>query len=136
MKTYALEKLSWKTIQYDNLFYLSLVFNGNILIKKNTTISMIVNPNINDDSELISFIFQANTTINQFIQNNLDSIGEQRVFKYFAYNDNIICRHFFLNLLQANGLADEELTNFIKQDTESIFSTYPTLRKLANNKYY
>ncbi len=38
-----------------------------------------------------------------------------------------------LNLLNANGIDNNDITNFVKQDTESIFSSNPTLRKLANN---
>jgi hypothetical protein len=58
-------------------------------------------------------------------------MGEQKFFTYSAYDNN--CQHFLLNLLRANGLANEELTQFIKQDTESIFSTNSAIRKLSNN---
>ena len=58
-------------------------------------------------------------------------MGEQKFFTYSAYDNN--CQHFILSLLQSNGIANTELTNFVKQDTESIFSTNPTLRKLSNN---
>jgi hypothetical protein len=58
-------------------------------------------------------------------------MGEQKFFTYSVYDNN--CQHFLLNLLRANGLANEELTQFIKQDTESIFSTNSAIRKLSNN---
>ena len=132
MIKYALETVSWKKIQYDKLFHLSLVFNGNILIEKNSIISMTINPHINSESDVVSFDnTHQHITINQFIQNALSQMGEQKFFTYSAYNNN--CQHFLLNLLQANLFNSEELTNFIKQDTESIFSTNSAIRKLSNN---
>ena len=132
MIKYALETVSWKTIQYDKLFHLSLVFNGNILIEKNSIISMTINPHINSESDVVSFDnTHQHITINQFIQNALSQMGEQKFFTYSAYDNN--CQHFLLNLLQANLFNSEELTNFIKQDTESIFSTNSAIRKLSNN---
>ena len=129
---YALETVSWKKIQYDKLFHLSLVFNGNILIEKNSIVSMTINPHINSDSDMVSFDYpHQHITINQFIQSALIQMGEQKFFTYSAYDNN--CQHFLLNLLRANGLANEELTQFIKQDTESIFSTNSAIRKLSNN---
>jgi hypothetical protein len=118
--------------QYDKLFHLSLVFNGNILIEKNSIVSMTINPHINSDSDMVSFDYpHQHITINQFIQNALTQMGEQKFFTYSAYDNN--CQHFLLNLIRANGLANEELTQFIKQDTESIFSTNSAIRKLSNN---
>ena len=38
-----------------------------------------------------------------------------------------------LNLLSSNGILTNELNDFIKQNTESIFANNPTLRKLTNN---
>jgi hypothetical protein len=131
MIKFAIESLSWNKIEYDKLFHLSLIFNGNILIEKNSIISMTVNPNISTESEVISFEFKENSTINQFIQNALVYMGGQKFFTYSAYDNN--CQYFLLNLLQSNGIANTELTNFIKQDTESIFATNPTLRILSNN---
>ena len=47
MVTFAIETLSWNKIEYDKLFHLSLIlFNGNILIEKNSIISMTVHPKI------------------------------------------------------------------------------------------
>lgn len=132
MIKYALETVSWKTIQYDKLFHLSLIFNGNILIEKNSLISMTIHPHINSESDVVSFDYpHQHVTINQFIQGALSQMGEQKFFAYSAYDNN--CQHFLLNLLQANGLANEELSRFIKQDTESIFSTNSAIRKLSNS---
>ena len=127
----ALEIVSWSTIQYDQLFHLSIVFNGNILLEKNSVINMSVNPNFKPDTETISVHVPSNMTINQFIQNGLNHMGPDKFFTYSAYDNN--CQVFIMNLLHANGIQDSDADNFIKQDTESIFSSNPTLRRLTNN---
>jgi len=106
MVKFAIETLSWNKIEYDKLFHLSLIFNGNILIEKNSIISMTVHPKISTESEVISFDFEVNSTINQFIQNALVYMGEQKFFTYSAYDNN--CQHFILSLLQSNGIANTE----------------------------
>ena len=128
----ALEIASWSTIQYDQLFHLYMVFNGNILLEKNSVVNMSINPNFASDTETISVHVPSNNmTINQFIQNGLSNIGPDKFFTYSAYDNN--CQVFIMNLLHANGIQDSDADNFIKQDTESIFSSNPTLRRLTNN---
>ena len=58
-------------------------------------------------------------------------MGETKFFSYSGYDNN--CQSFVLNLLNSNGILTNELCDFIKQNTESIFATNPTLRKLTNN---
>jgi hypothetical protein len=73
----------------------------------------------------------SNTTINTFIENCLKSMGDQKFYSYSSYQNN--CQNFVINLLNSNFLLTNELNNFIKQSTESIFENSPNLRKLANN---
>ena len=127
----ALELVSWSTIQYDQLFHLYMVFNGNILLEKNSVVNMSINPNFTPDTETLSVVVPSNMTINQFIQNGLSNMGPDKFFTYSAYDNN--CQVFIMNLLHANGIQDNDADNFIKQDTESIFSSNPTLRRLTNN---
>nr|WPF46688.1 MAG: hypothetical protein [Lake Baikal virophage 9] len=127
----ALEIASWSTIKYDQLFHLSMVFNGNILIEKNSVISMTINPKFPPDTETISINIPANMTINQFIQNGLTTMGPDKFFSYSAFDNN--CQVFIMNLLNSNNIDNDDANNFIKQDTESIFASNPTLRKLTNN---
>lgn len=127
----ALEIASWSTIQYDKLFHLGMVFNGNILLEKNSVVNMSINPNFTPDTETLSVVVPSNMTINHFIQNGLNNMGSDKFFTYSAYNNN--CQVFIMNLLHANGIQDNDVDNFIKQDTESIFSSNPTLRRLTNN---
>ena len=126
----ALELVSWSTIQYDQLFHLYMVFNGNILLEKNSVVNMSINPST-PDTETISVHVPSNMTINQFIQNGLNNMGPDKFFTYSAYDNN--CQVFIMNLLHANGIQDNDADSFIKQDTESIFSSNPTLRRLTNN---
>jgi hypothetical protein len=126
----ALEIASWNTIQYDKLFHLSMVFNGNILLEKNSVVSMTINPKFPQDTETIN-VMSSNITINEFIQNGLNMMGIDKFFSYSAYDNN--CQVFIMNLLHANGIDNDDANHFIKQDTESIFSSNPTLRRLTNN---
>jgi len=127
----ALELASFSTIKYDQLFHLSMVFNNNILLEKNSVVNMTINPKFPQDTEFMSVNIDSNMTINQFIQNGLNSIGPDKFFSYSSYDNN--CQYFILNLLHANGIDNADADNFIKQDTEYIFSNNPTLRKLSNN---
>jgi hypothetical protein len=127
----ALEIASWSTIQYDKLFHLGMVFNGNILLEKNSVVNMAINPKFPPDTETMSINIDSNLTINDFIQNGLNRMQPDKFFSYSSYDNN--CQYFVLNLLNANGIDNDDITNFVKQDTESIFSSNPTLRKLANN---
>jgi len=127
----ALEVAVWSTIQYDKLFHLGMVFNGNILLEKNSVVNMSINAKFPPDTETMSINIDSNITINDFIQNGLSNMGPDKFFSYSSYDNN--CQYFVLNLLNANGIDNDDITNFVKQDTESIFSSNPTLRKLANN---
>jgi hypothetical protein len=127
----ALEIASWSTIQYDKLFHLGMIFNGNILLEKNSVVNMSLNPRLPQDTQTMSININANITINQFIQNGMNGMGIDKFFSYSAYDNN--CQYFVLNLLHANGIDNDDANNFIKQNTEQIFSSNPTLRRFTNN---
>lgn len=127
----ALEIVSLKELEYDKLFHLFVLINGHILLEKNSVINMQINPKLNGDMEHMTAPDPPNTTINQFIERCLHQMGPQKFFSYSAYDNN--CQNFQLHLLSANHILNPDLENFIKQNTESIFASNPTLRKLANN---
>lgn len=115
---------------YDRLFHLFLVLSTNtdeVLLEKNSVINMDLNPKIKAEYLTIQNIPQ-NVTINELLHNTQQRMGEEDFYKYSAYNNN--CQHFILNVLQSNNI--NEGLDFVKQDTEEIFSTHPNLRKLAN----
>ena len=83
------------------------------------------------DTEFINIQFNQSITINQFINNTLQDIGSEKFFSYSSYDNN--CQDFALSLLYANGINDDGLISFIKQNTEYIFRNNPYLRRFANN---
>ena len=127
----ALEIASLKQLEYNQLFHLFVIINGHVLLEKNSVINMQINPKLNGDMEHLTAPEPPNTTINQFIERCLHQMGPQKFFSYSSYNNN--CQNFALNLLSSNGILTPDLSNFIKQNTESIFASNPTLRKLTNN---
>ena len=69
-----------------------------------------------------------NLTVNILLGNTENLMGRQKFLSYSAYDNN--CRHFILNVLQANGI--NEGMDFIKQNMEGIFQNNESLRKFAN----
>ena len=57
--------------------------------------------------------------------------GNDKFVTYSSYDNN--CQYFILNLLCRNGINDNNLNNFIKQNSESIFTSNPALWKFTNN---
>ena len=126
-----LELSSLQNIQYDQLFHLGLIFNNQVLLEKNSIINMNINPKLSKDTEFINIKFNQSITINQFINNGLQYMGSEKFFSYSSYDNN--CQDFVLNLLYANGVNDDGLISFIKQDISSIFANNPYLRRFTNN---
>jgi hypothetical protein len=120
---------------YDKLFHLSVIFtlqNGTkILVEKNEVINMEINPklnNFNDESLIINKPFN-NLTLNKALENTQKRMGNN-YFSYQASHNN--CQNFILNILESNGLLDDENKEFIKQNTEKIFNKLPHLKKLSD----
>ena len=114
----ALEIASWNTIQYDKLFHLSMVFNGNILLEKNSVVSMTINPKFPQDTETIN-VMSPNITINEFIQNGLNMMGIDKVFSYSAYDNN--CQVFIMNLLHSNNIDNDDADNLLSKIRNQYF---------------
>jgi len=126
-----LELTSLKSIPYDNLFHLGLILNNQVLLEKNSIINMEINPRLPKDTEFVNMSFNQSININQFINNGLQFTGQDKFFTYSAYDNN--CQYFALNLLYANGINDDSLISFVKQNTEDIFRNNPYLRRFSNN---
>ena len=68
-------------------------------------------------------------TMNILLERTKHQMGSQ-FFTYQSNSNN--CQHFQLNLLHANGMLNENFSQFIKQDATSVFKNNPNLRKFAN----
>jgi len=127
----ALQIASFNQVPYEHLFHLFVIINGHVLLEKNSVINIDLRPKIPANTEQMACPVPQNTTIYQFVERCLHQMGPEKFFSYSSYDNN--CQYFILNLLNSNGILTNELSNFIKQNTESIFASNPTLRKLTNN---
>ena len=69
-------------------------------------------------------------TVNQLVENTRNQMGAKFI-PYSAYGNN--CQTFIMNVLTANGMNDQSVLDFVKQDTNGIFNTHPNFRKFANS---
>ena len=126
-----LELTSLQSIHYDDLFHLGLILNNQVLLEKNSIINMEINPRLPKDTEFVNMNFNQSISINQFINNGLQFMGVDKFFTYQSTSNN--CQDFAMSLLIANGINDDSLNTFIKQDVRSIFANNAYLRRFVNN---
>jgi hypothetical protein len=120
-----------KKYGYDKLFHLYLVATVNmgtkkipILIEKNE----IINIKQASDSDLLkengAFMQVTNPpvphglTVNQLLQSTRDKMGDDRYWQYNAFTNN--CQVFIKYILDANGMMNQELLDFIMQNAQAI----------------
>ena len=118
---------------YDKLYHLGLIVyfsNGkSVILQKEATIKI-------DDvyslknRELRNIEIPNNLTLNTLLKTVYDKVGN-KLFLYSGYNNN--CQNFVINILESNNLLnDEDLRNYIKQDTDDIFQN-DKVRKIVNS---
>jgi hypothetical protein len=123
-----------KEANYDKLFHLYMIvklsYYEYILIEKNERINihkvnkidnMIENKEINNINNL---------TINEMLNNTINRIGNDNFYTYKAHSWN--CQNFIMNVLKSNNLLDNELMDFILQDTEKIFYKMGYLKPISD----
>jgi hypothetical protein len=102
---------------------------GDVLIEKNEVIYICKVKGIKDPkNEKIRITNFPSTTINELLNKARQRMGDNKCFERSANNNN--CQDYILNILKANNIYGA--TNFIKQNTESIFENHPEIRKGIN----
>ena len=117
------------TVPYDNLFHLFMVFNtskGEILFEKNARIN--ASTTIPKSEDWYDLNDVPHLTLNDYIQNTKKAMGS-RFFPYHPNTNN--CQDFISGVLQANGIRDQNVYNFVKQDTSMIFKNKGWLSGMA-----
>jgi hypothetical protein len=117
------------TVPYDNLFHLFIIFKtskGEILFEKNARINAsLIIPKSEDWYDLNNV---PRMTLNDYIQNTKKFMKE----KFFTYHQSTNnCQDFISGVLQANGIRDQNVYNFVKQDTTMIFKNKGWLSGMA-----
>jgi hypothetical protein len=117
------------TVPYDDLFHLFMVFNtskGEILLEKNARIN--ASTTIPKSEDWYDLNDVPNITFNDYVQNAKKAMGS----KFFPYHPNTNnCQDFIKGVLEANGIRDQNVYNFVKQDTSMIFKDKGWLSGLA-----
>lgn len=119
---------------YDKLFHLRLQVTCRsgfkFTIEKNEVIVVNLGFRSDKDDEAINIPHSFAVTIDNFLLNAEDAMGK-RFFIYNAASSN--CQDFCLGLVQSNGVNNDNVNKFIKQETTAIFANHPNLRKFANS---
>lgn len=84
---------------------------------------------ISDKAECRS-ISGNNIPLGEFIEKAMKRMGEDKYIDYDAIFNN--CQDHLLASLQANGLSNPDITNFIKQDTEDLIENTPAFSKVLS----
>ena len=117
------------TVPYDQLFHLFMVFKtskGEILFEKNARIN--ASTTIPKSEDWYDLNDVPKMTLNDYIQNTKKFMGP-KMFPYHPSTNN--CQDFIKGVLEANGIRDQNVYNFVKQDTSSIFKNKGWLSSTA-----
>jgi hypothetical protein len=90
---------------------------------------MDIDASIRNGSDTMKVPIPAGLTLNVMLANTEKEMGG-KFLKYSAYNNN--CQDFIMAVLKSNGLGDDAIYSFVKQDTKSLFSDNSFLRKVSN----
>jgi len=122
---------------FDDIFHLYLVItlkDGNVFtLEKNAIIELnqVSNTFHRDKSECRNIqINRDNITLKDLLTKTELQMGN-RFYTYSAKNNN--CQEFVIQILKSNQLGDENIYDFIKQDTKQLFKDDSYLRKLSNS---
>ena len=120
-------------LPYDDLFHLFMVVKtdkgSQFLIEKNARIHATRNvPNLPNTTTMKVLNIPANLSVSDLIDNTQKQMGD----KFLPYNPvSNNCQDFITAVLQANQLATTENSAFVKQNTDSLFKSDPTLSKIS-----
>ena len=119
---------------YDTLFHLRMIAeldNGKkISIEKLDTIEISTNAKIEMNSDTLDINVPSRDLTLQTLMENTKSKMGNKFYPYSGYNNN--CQDFLINILSANDLNSPASTDFIKQDTKTLFRNNAFLRKTVN----
>ena len=119
-------------VPYDNLFHLFFEFTVDgekWIIEKIERITLVKEDRSQKQGAEFTPSFPVNKTVKELFTNTQNFMGD-RFLPYQSNSNN--CQVFIMGVLQGNGLSNQELAEFVKQDTRSIFKNSPYLRKFAN----
>tara|TARA_R110000765_G_scaffold180900_2_gene286822 strand:+ start:12265 stop:14430 length:2166 start_codon:yes stop_codon:yes gene_type:complete len=119
---------------YDQLYHLYMwikVQGQNIILEKNESISMDIDASVRNGSDTmkVSLPTDRTLTLNELMANT-EPYMKQKFLTYSAKDNN--CQDWVMAVLKSNGLGDDAIYSFVKQDTKSLFANDNFLRKVSN----
>lgn len=119
-----------KKQNYDSLFHLKIRINNQIDFEKEQSVQL-RHKQDNQGQEVLRITTIPNLTIGEFIENTIKFMGLHKFLSYDGLRNN--CQHFVLSALHANHIEDQTYDAFVKQNTEEIFKSTPSLLKKLMN---
>lgn len=121
-----------KEAGYDNLFHLSLWINDKYNLEKNEVISLSISSPIKSNSETKTInIIPNNLTFQTLIDRTRKFMGDSKFSSYNFETNN--CQDFLISVLNSNRIGNQSDRAFIKQDTDKVVQSIPTIAKLLAN---
>lgn len=119
-----------KSKGYDKMFHLSIEINGKYTLEK-VAVPRITTTTTKSDAETMDVPLKKDLTIGELIDNTIKYMGKEKFSSYDVASNN--CQLFTKSILQANGLLNKCLLNFIEQDVESIYKHLPKYAKVITD---
>jgi hypothetical protein len=114
----------------DKLFHLGVMVSVKkdnqqqyIIIEKNEVVNVApTSPSI-QGQEIMNGNVPPNTTLGEFLEKGISSVGDVRFFKYDPFTNN--CQDFVATLLSANGVYSDQARDFTKQNIDQLVNKLP-----------
>jgi hypothetical protein len=119
-----IDLVSLRKTPYDKLFHLYGLLkleNGDFYRFEKNQVIAIQKYNRESDSDCVQVPLSKSILFGEFFMKGQQSIGTD-YFKYDGFSNN--CQDFILGVLKGNGLLNEELKKFIKQDVENLVPSF------------
>lgn len=122
-----------KDINVDKFFHLRAIINDKYSLEKNEVIRFYKSNKIESGAEVMDVVIPQNnpTTIQEMMDKTKAQMGDEKFTSYDAETNN--CGVFLYNVLSANGWINNKASEFTLQETEKLFSKFPSLSKLVVN---
>ena len=133
LATFGQYEKALKDINVDKFFHLRAIINDKYSLEKNEVIRFYKSNKIESGAEVLDVIIPQNnpTSIQEMMDKTKAQMGDDKFTSYNAQDNN--CGVFLNNVLSANGWLNSKSSEFTLQETEKLFSKFPSLSKMLVN---
>ena len=111
---------------YEEMLHLSLFINETYTLDKQAVVVLAKKNPIKNTSETMEVkSIPEGITIQSLIDKTKEYMGDEKFSNYSSKDNN--CQDFLLAVLQSNGILNDELKSFIKQDADAVFQKMPKI---------